>query len=134
MKLWAFGPGKVNMKAVIILIIAAIVIYVALSFIPVFSVPFDLENKTKSSLKDWLRLSPMEKTDAKVIDLEKEIKKMVKDHLRDHEYNAKDLKVTVSAGKNRATVRCPYTVVINPVGIRLTFDKKLDVEETRSSF
>jgi hypothetical protein len=121
------------MKGVIVLIVFAILAYIAFSFFPLFSTPFDLENKLKSVCKDWLRMSPMEKTDTVEKTLVKRIKNTIAEQLRYHEYNEKELNINIP-GKNSVTIRLPYKVIINLAGFRLTFDKNLDFTEQRSSF
>ena len=121
------------MKALIIVVVCAIVVYIGLSFFPVFSVPYDLENKTKELAKDWLRLAAPHKTDASKKTLEKKIKEMVAKHLENHKYETHDLKIDIP-GMNSVGVKLPYTVVINLFGFELTFDKNLDVIESRSQF
>jgi hypothetical protein len=121
------------MKAIALVIVGAIVVYIAVSFFPLFSVPFDLENKLKELSKQWLRLPRMDQTPERTRALIKTLKKEIKERLEDHEYDEKKVGIIIP-GQNSVKVKFPYTMHINLFGADLSFEKNVDFTESKTSF
>jgi len=135
--------GFITGRGLIGILISIVIIYGAVAFFPVASVPFGLEGEVKKLSKDWLKKKVAREwrtksQSAKKSDLKtfiKDVKQAVAQTLSGgHEYDEKNLEIRASVRSNNVTVDLPYTIVINFLGMDFRFEKELLIEERAWQF
>lgn len=129
----ATDRGGISLQGVIVFIVTVAIVWGAISMFPLFNVPDTLERDVREGCKVWLRLSPKQQNATIRKQVQTNIVNIVTDKLTNHTYDPKALSIEF-VGSRRLRVKLDYTININLFGYKLTFEKKLNVDESAINF
>lgn len=126
--------GAISFQGVLTLVVVVLIVWGAISFLPMVSVPNQLEENVIETCKDFLRMSTPQKANkgnrSRAI---KDIRQTVEESLKGHTWEPKDLEIKLM-GNERIKVSLPYTLNLNIIGFVMNVDKKLDVTQQSVHF
>jgi hypothetical protein len=125
--------GAISFQGILVLVIVVLAIWILISLVPIVSIPMDLDGKVKDACDEWLSLSAREQNIQSKKITTRKIEKIIGTTLENHIYDKEKLEISFTSNKNMK-VHLPYTININVLGFKLTFNRFLDVDQVAYSF